>query len=63
MLELKQREIKLKEEQANVDLALKRVQLEAAQRGAVVQLVLARKQLDDNGVSAEEINRLLPPPA
>ncbi|KAE9043546.1 hypothetical protein PR002_g3284 [Phytophthora rubi] len=63
MLELKQREIKLKEEQANVDLALKRVQLEAAQRDAVVQLVLARKQLHDNGVSAEEIDRLLPPPA
>ncbi|KAE8888948.1 hypothetical protein PF003_g26923 [Phytophthora fragariae] len=52
-LELKQREIKLKEEQADVDLALKRVQLEAAQRDAVVQLVLARKQLHSNGVSTE----------
>ncbi|KAE9281908.1 hypothetical protein PF008_g27768 [Phytophthora fragariae] len=36
---------------------------QAAQRDAVVQMILARKQLHDNGVSAEEIDRLLPPPA
>ncbi|KAJ8546740.1 hypothetical protein ON010_g11494 [Phytophthora cinnamomi] len=61
-LGLKPREIKLKENQANVDLALKKVQLEIAQREALVQLVLARKQLFDSGVDTEEVDRLLPPP-
>ncbi|KAG7380858.1 hypothetical protein PHYPSEUDO_006719 [Phytophthora pseudosyringae] len=62
-LKLKQREVKLKEVQANVDLTLKKVQLEFGQRKAVVQLLLSRKHLLDNGVSVVEIERLLPPPA
>ncbi|KAG7386144.1 hypothetical protein PHYPSEUDO_000576 [Phytophthora pseudosyringae] len=49
-LELKQREVKFKEVQANVDLTLKKVQLDVAQREPVVQLLLARNQLLDNGV-------------
>ncbi|KAE8968874.1 hypothetical protein PR001_g27661 [Phytophthora rubi] len=62
-LELKQREVKLKEDHAEVELALKQVQLQAAQRDALVQVVLARKQLLDSGISVDEVDRLLPPPA
>ncbi|GMF60124.1 unnamed protein product [Phytophthora fragariaefolia] len=62
-LELKQREIQLKKDNAAVELTLKQVQLQAAQRDALVQLVLARKQLLDSGISPDEVDRLLPPPA
>ncbi|KAG7381908.1 hypothetical protein PHYPSEUDO_005490 [Phytophthora pseudosyringae] len=69
-LQLKKREVQLKEDrneresaQADVELALKRVQLEVAQREAVVQLLLARQKLLDVGVSVAEVDLLLPPSA
>ncbi|GMF44452.1 unnamed protein product [Phytophthora fragariaefolia] len=61
-LELKRRELKMKANQASVDLALKKIQLEMTQRESVVKLVLARKQLLDNGIALADIDSLLPPP-
>ncbi|KAI9998454.1 hypothetical protein PInf_002841 [Phytophthora infestans] len=68
-VELKQRELKLNEKrddrestQANVDLALKAVQLHVARREAVLQLVLVRKKCLDSGIGADEVDRPLPPP-
>eukprot|EP00644_Phytophthora_capsici_P017220 jgi/Phyca11/59458/gw1.48.305.1 len=67
MLELKQRQVELmehrnsrEEKEASLDIALKQVQLEAAKRESVVQLLLSRKKLKDNGVSDNEIDTLLP---
>ncbi|KAF4044624.1 hypothetical protein GN244_ATG03030 [Phytophthora infestans] len=64
---LKSKEPLLKEEknnrekaQADIDLQIKMVQLQTAQREAAVQLLLSRKQLQDSGVPQEEIDRLLP---
>ncbi|KAF4034994.1 hypothetical protein GN244_ATG13010 [Phytophthora infestans] len=64
---LKSKELLLKEEknnrekaQADIDLQIKMVQLQTAQREAAVQLLLSRKQLQDSGVPQEEIDRLLP---
>ncbi|GMF42346.1 unnamed protein product [Phytophthora fragariaefolia] len=53
----------MKENQASVDLALKKIQLEMTQRESVVKLVLARKQLMDNGIALADVDSLLPPPA
>ncbi|KAI9980407.1 hypothetical protein PInf_026351 [Phytophthora infestans] len=62
-LRLKRREADLKEErnkreaeQASIALAIQQVQLEAAKRDSIVQLLLARKRLADNSIPDDEIN-------
>ncbi|KAL3672725.1 hypothetical protein V7S43_002018 [Phytophthora oleae] len=60
---LEERELHMKEAKNDIDVAIKKVQLECAQRDANVQLLLARKTLMDSGISAAEIDLLLPLPA
>ncbi|KAF4031748.1 hypothetical protein GN244_ATG16389 [Phytophthora infestans] len=62
-LRLKRREADLMEErnkreaeQASIALAIQQVQLEAAKRDSIVQLLLARKRLADNSIPDDEIN-------
>ncbi|KAG6611289.1 uncharacterized protein IUM83_12668 [Phytophthora cinnamomi] len=68
-LQLKEQELKLKEEASarekahvEIELTLKRVELETAKREAMVHLLLSRKKLEDNDVAQDMIDRLLPLP-
>ncbi|KAJ8571589.1 hypothetical protein ON010_g5244 [Phytophthora cinnamomi] len=67
--EPKGREVQLKEAkdrreraQADIDLALKKVQLATAQRETAVQLLLLRHKLQKDGVDQNEIDLMLPLP-
>ncbi|KAF4127575.1 hypothetical protein GN958_ATG23231 [Phytophthora infestans] len=53
-------EVKLEKDQANVDFALKQIQLQTAQREGIVYVLLARQKLLAGGGSSAEVNRLLP---
>ncbi|KAK1939924.1 hypothetical protein P3T76_008247 [Phytophthora citrophthora] len=59
---LEERQLQMMEAKNDVDVAIKKVQLECVQREANVQLLLARKQLMDSGIPAAEIDLLLPLP-
>ncbi|KAG1706905.1 hypothetical protein DVH05_027755 [Phytophthora capsici] len=59
---LEDRQLQMMEAKNDVDVAIKKVELECVQREANVQLLLARKQLMDSGISAAEIDLLLPLP-
>ncbi|OWY97172.1 hypothetical protein PHMEG_00032362 [Phytophthora megakarya] len=65
--ELRRKELQLKEEKhdrekahADLELKLKLVHLKTAEREAAVQLLLARKKLQDGGVAQKGIAHLLP---